>query len=293
MIGRCEIKFHKFKDRLEEALSLSASQSVNGLDSGHSLNRQVGISWRSARFSGQFIGRPILDGLRTDPDGEASPFFERGVILAPVADAVCLLLHGRKSISGHCIRNSSLSFVQQSPPELEKRIRPNLRLTNDFYRVDETYIKIKGEWKYLYRAVDSTGQTIDFMLSAKRDARAAKRFFRKMLKAPKHQSPRVINVDQNRSYPPAVEELKEEGVLPVAALLRRCKYLNNIVEQDHRFIKRRVNPGLGFFSFNTARRTIGGYEVMNMIRKGQIEGIGKGDIRGQVRFVADLFNVAA
>jgi transposase-like protein len=126
------------------------------------------------------------------------------------------------------------------------------------------------------------------MLSAKRDARAAKRFFRKMLKASKDQSPRVINVDQNRSYPPAVEELKEEGILSIAAQLRCCKYLNNIVEQDHRFIKRRVNPGLGFFSFNTARRTIGGYEVMNMIRKGQVEGIGKGDIRGQVRFVADL-----
>ena len=81
----------------------------------------------------------------------------------------------------------------------------------------ETYVKIKGKWYYLYRAVDSTGQTIDFMLSAKRDARAAKRFFRKMLKAPKHQSPRVINVDQNKSYPPAVEELKEEGVLSIAA----------------------------------------------------------------------------
>jgi transposase, IS6 family len=134
--------------------------------------------------------------------------------------------------------------------------------------VAETDIKIKGEWYHLYRAVDSTGQTIDFMLSAKRDARAAKRFFRKMLKASKHQSPRVINVDQNRSYPPAVEELKEEGILSIAAQSRRRKYLNNIVEQDHRFIKRRINPGLGFFSFNTARRTIGGYEVMNMIRKG-------------------------
>jgi len=97
MIGRYEIKFHQFKDRLEEALSLSASQSVYGLDSGHSLNRQIGISLRSARFSGQFIGRPILDGLRTDPDGEASPFFERGVILAPVAEAVCVLLYGRKA----------------------------------------------------------------------------------------------------------------------------------------------------------------------------------------------------
>ena len=184
-------------------------------------------------------------------------------------------------------------WVQAYAPELERRIRPHLRLTNDSYRVDETYIKVKGAWKYLYRAVDSTGQTIDFMLSAKRDARAAKRFFRKMLKAAKHQSPRVINVNWNKAYPLAVEELKEEGVLSVASQLRRCKYLNNILEQDHRFIKRRINPGLGFFSFNTARRTIGGYEVTNMIRKGQVEGIEKGDIRGQVRFVADLFKVAA
>jgi transposase-like protein len=184
-------------------------------------------------------------------------------------------------------------WVQAYAPELEKRIRPHLRLTNDSYRVDETYVKIKGKWSYLYRAVDSMGQTIDFMLSAKRDARAAKRFSRKMLKASQHQSPRVINVDRNRSYPPAVEELKEEGILSNAAQLRRCKYLNNIVEQDHRFIKRRINPGLGFFSFNTARRTIGGYEVMNMIRKGQVEGIVKGNIRGQVRFVESLFKVAA
>jgi transposase, IS6 family len=131
------------------------------------------------------------------------------------------------------------------------------------------------------------------MLSAKRDTKAAKRFFRKMLKAPKHQSPRVINVDRNNAYPPAVEELKEEGVLAVTSQLRQCKYLNNIVEQDHRFIKRRINPGLGFFSFKTARRTIKGYEAMHMMRKGQVEGIGKGDIRGQVRFVESLFKVAA
>src|SRR5215470_12085370 len=114
MIGRCEIEHHQFKDRLEETLSLPTCQSVNCLDYRHSLNRQIGISWRSARLSGQFISRPILDGFGTDPDGEASPFFERGVILAPVADAVLVLLHGRKSISRHCIRNSSLSFVQQS-----------------------------------------------------------------------------------------------------------------------------------------------------------------------------------
>ena len=184
-------------------------------------------------------------------------------------------------------------WVQRYAPELEKRSRPHLRPTNDSYRVDETYVKIKGQWYYLYRAVDSTGQTIDFMLSAKRDAKAAKRFFRKMLKLPQHSSPRVINVDRNKAYPPAVEELKKEGVLSIASQLRKCKYLNNIIEQDHRFIKRRVNPGLGFFSFKTARRTIGGYEVTNMIRKGQVEGIRKGDIRGQVRFVESLFKVAA
>jgi transposase, IS6 family len=111
-------------------------------------------------------------------------------------------------------------WVQAYAPELEKRIRPHLRPTNDSYRVDETYIKIKGEWNYLYRAIDSTGQTIDFMLSAKRDARAAKRFFRKMLKAASRSSPRVINVDKNPAYPPAVEQLKEEGTLPNRTQLR-------------------------------------------------------------------------
>jgi len=182
-------------------------------------------------------------------------------------------------------------WVQAYAPELEKRIRPHLKPTNDSYRVDETYVKIKGEWKYLYRAVDSAGQTIDFMLSAKRDARAAKRFFRKMLKAAPHSSPRGINVDKNPAYPPTVAQLKEEGILPNRTQLRQCKYLN-ILEQDHRFIKRRVNPGLGFFNFKTARRTISGHEAMNIIRKGQIEGVGKGDIRGQVRFVSSLFSIA-
>jgi transposase, IS6 family len=143
-------------------------------------------------------------------------------------------------------------WVQAYAPELEKRIRPHLRLNTDSYRVDETYVKVKGQWKYLYRAVDSTGQTIDFMLSAKRDARAAKRFFRKILKAASHSSPRVINVDKNPAYPPAVEQLKEEGTLPNRTQLRQCKYLNNLIEQDHRFIKRRVTLGLGFFRFNTA-----------------------------------------
>ena len=184
-------------------------------------------------------------------------------------------------------------WVQAYASELEKRIRPHLRLTNSSYRVDEIYVKIKGEWKYLYRAVDSTGQTIDFMLSAKRDTMAAKRFFRKMLKAHRDQSPRVITVDRSPAYPPAVEELKTEGLLSKSCGLRQNKYLNNVIESDHHFIKRQVNSGLGFFSFKTARRTIKGFAAMNMIRKGQIDGVGKGDIQGQLRFVNSLFRVAA
>src|SRR5262249_538228 len=109
--------------------------------------------------------------------------------------------------------------------ELEKRIRPHLRLTNDSYRIDETYVKITGQWYSLYRAGEARGQTIDFMLRAKRDTKAAKPFFRKMLKAPQHQSPRVIKVDRNNAHPPAVEELKKEGVFPVTSQLRQCKYL--------------------------------------------------------------------
>ena len=105
-------------------------------------------------------------------------------------------------------------WVQRYAPELEKRSRPYLRPTNDSYRVDETYAKIKGKWSYLYRAVDSTGQTIDFMLRAKRDARAVKRFFRKMLKLQQHSSPRVINVDQNRALPARGRRI-EAGRSPV------------------------------------------------------------------------------
>ena len=184
-------------------------------------------------------------------------------------------------------------WVQTYGPELDKRCRTHLRPTNDSWRVDETYIEVKGEWKYLYRAVDSAGNTLDFMLSAKRDARAAERFFCKVMNAEHNQSPRVINVDKNAAYPKAIDNLIADENLPKTTELRPVKYLNNIVEQDHRFIKRLVNPGMGFGSFNTARRTLRGYEAMNMIRKGQIQGVEKGDIQAQVDFVSQIFGVAA
>jgi IS6 family transposase len=184
-------------------------------------------------------------------------------------------------------------WVQAYATMLEKRIRRHLRPCTGSWRVDETYIKVKGVWTYLYRAVDSLGQTIDFLLSARRDATAAKRFFRKALAQPHTVNPRTITVDKNPAYPRAAAELKRTGELWRFSRLRQCKYLNNIVEQDHRRIKRLVRPGLGFGSLPTARQTLAGYEAMAMIRKGQVQTISGHDMRAQADFVASLFQLAA
>jgi transposase, IS6 family len=180
-------------------------------------------------------------------------------------------------------------WIQAYAPELDKRIRPHLRTTNGSWRVDETYIRVKGEWVYLYRAVDGAGQTIDFLLSPKRDAAAARRFFRKALKQLHTVKPRTITVDQNAAYPIAAEAMKRNGELWQIAKLRQSKYVNNIVEQDHRRIKRLVRPGLGFKTFRAASQTIAGYEVMAMIRKGQVTNAPANDMRTQRNFIATLF----
>ena len=140
--------------------------------------------------------------------------------------------------------------------------------------------------------MDSEVNTIDFLLCAKRDSQAAEWFFRKALKASHTSAPRVINVDCNPAYPSAFNALRDDGVLPETCTPRSCKYLNNIVEQDHRFIKRRVKPGMGFGFFHTAWRTLKGYEVMNMIRKGQLRGAERGDIVSQNRLIAQAFGLA-
>lgn len=184
-------------------------------------------------------------------------------------------------------------WVLNYAPELNKRIRSHLNPTNDSWPVDETYIQVKGKWKYLYRAVDSVGNTLDFLLSAKRDGKAAARFFRRTLKADHAQPPGVINVDKNAAYPHAVETLKQEKTLPKAVELRQNKYLNNVIEQDHRNIKRVVKPMMGFKSFNTARRTLSGIEAMNMIRKGQVNGIAQGSSVSQAKFIEEIFGVSA
>ena len=184
-------------------------------------------------------------------------------------------------------------WIQAYAPELDKRVRLHLRMTNGSWRVDETYIRVKGEWLYLYCAVDAAGQTIDFLLSVKRDATAAKRFFRKALKQPHTVSPRTITVDKNAAYPVATKAMKRAGELWRFAKLRQVKFLNNIVEQDHRRIKRLARPGLGFKSFVSASQTIAGYEAMAMIRKGQVLNAPANDMQAQRDFIAALFGVAA
>lgn len=194
---------------------------------------------------------------------------------------------------GLCVDHTTIyRWVQQYAPELDRRCRPYLKRTADSWKVDETDIKVKKEWVYLYRAVDSAGNTLDFFFSATRDAKAAKHFLLKTLAASHTVEPRVINVDKNAAYPKACAELKAEGLISENGELRQVKYLNNLIEQDHRSIKRLTKPGMGFFSFQTAWRTVQGFEAMNMIRKGQVHGVDKGDVSGQVALVARLFGVA-
>jgi transposase-like protein len=139
-------------------------------------------------------------------------------------------------------------WAQWYPPELEERTRPHLKPTNKSWRVDETYVRVKGRWLYLYRASASAGATIDFFLSAFRSSAAAQALFAKALADPSHPQPRVINTNQAKCYPPAIRESKEEGVLRKRCRHRPVQYLNNILEQDHRSIKKRSVPSSIFVS---------------------------------------------
>jgi transposase, IS6 family len=146
-------------------------------------------------------------------------------------------------------------WVQRYGPLLNQRLRRQLRRPNSSWRVDETYVRLGGKWVYLYRAVDSTGDTIDFMLSPNRDLLAAKHFLQLALSRTGTR-PRVINVDRHAAYATAISELKQSGELGQRCLCRPCPYLNNIIEQDHRFIKKRIAAGLWFRSVGGALNTI-------------------------------------
>jgi IS6 family transposase len=161
------------------------------------------------------------------------------------------------------------------------------------YRVDETYIKVGKTCKYLYRSVDKQGQTIEFMLLAKRDVSAAKRFFKKMMRAEHRRLLFSISVDKNAAYPEAFSASQAERVVPRDCQLRRVKYLNNVIEQDHRSIKKKVRASQCFKRFHTAGRTLEGIEAVNMMRKGQVNIFDGRDARSQAKLVLNLFHVAA
>jgi putative transposase len=156
-------------------------------------------------------------------------------------------------------------------PLLEKVFRNHTHFVGKRWRMDETYIKVKGEWKYLYRAVDKHGKTVDFLLTAKRDAPAARRFFDKAMRH--NEVPNTVTMDKSGANKAALDQLNAQREIPIK--IRQVKYLNNIVEQDHRAVKRVTRPMLRFKSFRTAQAVLAGIELMHMIRKGQFNMAGR------------------
>ncbi|MGF6961202.1 putative transposase [Paraburkholderia youngii] len=155
-------------------------------------------------------------------------------------------------------------------PVLEKTFRSRKRPVGKSWRVDETYIKVNGQWKYLYRAVDKAGNTIDFLLRAHRDKTAARRYFEKSIAL--NGEPETVTIDKSGANLAALDAINAERETPIR--IRQNKYLNNLVEQDHRAIKRIIRPMMGFKNFRCARIILSGIEVMHMIRKGQMKNDG-------------------
>jgi IS6 family transposase len=189
-------------------------------------------------------------------------------------------------------RSTIYRWVQEYAPEINKRTKPYLKSTCDSWKLDETYIKIKGIWHYLYRAIDKEGNTLDWMLSRNRNKQAAKRFFKKLLGNKHTIDPRVINVDKSPTFPPALSELQAINEAPKKTKLRAVKYLNNRMENDHKFTKSKSRYRQWYQSFRTARNTLDGMEAMRMIQKGQVRYVGK-DVVKQNSFVRSLFGLAA
>jgi putative transposase len=167
-------------------------------------------------------------------------------------------------------------------PLLEKVLRNHKHAVSKSWRMDETYIKVKGIWKYLYRAVDKQGKTVDFLLTAKRDASAARRFFDKAMRH--NEVPDTVTMDKSGANKAALDQLNTQRDIPLK--VRQVKYLNNIIEQEHRAVKRVTRPMLGFKSFRAAQAVLAGIELMHMIRKGQFNMAGCGDMSFANQFYA-------
>ncbi|CAN2536083.1 IS6+family+transposase+ISBmu21 [Methylocapsa aurea] len=203
--------------------------------------------------------------------------FERDVILWGVRWYVAYPMSYRQleemmEERGVEVDHSTLNrWVVKYAPLLEKQFRARKRAIGSSGRLDETSVKVKGRWKYLYRAVDKAGATVDFLLTAKRDRKAALCFLRKAIG--QHGKPEKITIDKSGANTAAIESYNAEHEADIE--IRRIKYLNNIVEQDHRAVKRVTRPMLGFKSFRSAAATLSGIELMHMIRKGQLRTTGE------------------
>jgi putative transposase len=203
--------------------------------------------------------------------------FERDVILLAVRWYVAYPISYRQleemmEEHGVEVDHATLNrWVLKYVPLLEREFRARKQPIGSSWRLDETYVKVKGSWKYLYRAVDKSGATVDFLLTAKRDRKAALRFLRKAING--NGTPEKITIDKSGANTAAIESHNAETGAEIE--IRRIKYLNNIVEQDHRAIKRLIRPMLGFKSFRSAAVTLAGIELMHMIRKGQLRATGE------------------
>src|SRR4051794_27021531 len=183
-------------------------------------------------------------------------------------------------------------WVQRYAPEIEKRIRLYQRPRSRSWRVDETYVRVGGKWKYLFRAVDKNGRLIAFMLSDRRNTNTAYRFLRKALKTMSDYPPSSITTDKLASYPKAIRRLQGEGLLSKDVEHRTSKYLNNIIEADHGALKRVIGPTRGFQTMNTAAATLKGFEIMRMIRRGHCIRWNR-QATGEAGLVNQLFGLAA
>lgn len=199
--------------------------------------------------------------------------FDRTVIILCVRRYITYKLSSRDLVEMMAERGVAVShttilrWVQRYVPEFEKRWNRYARSVGTSWRVDETYIRVRGRWTYLYCAVDRQGLTVDFLLSEHRDIAAAKRFFIRAIE--RHGAPERITLDGYPATHAAVAELKKSGVLCLQTQIRASKYLNNLIEQDHRRVKQRLYPMLGFKNFSNAAVTVSGIELAQKMRKGQ------------------------
>ena len=231
-------------------------------------------------------GQADWDSVMIDFKGS---HFERDVILWGVRWYVAYPISYRHleemmEERGVEVDHSTLNrWVVKYAPKLEGQFRSHKKPVGSSWRLDETYVKIRGNWKYLYRAVDKAGATVDFLLTAKRDRKAALRFLRKAIG--QHGAPQKITIDKSGANTAAIESYNVEHETDIE--IRRVKYLNNIVEQDHRAVKRLTRPTMEFKSFCSAAATLAGVELMHMIRKGQLR------TTGELRLAEQFYSLAA